>query len=109
MYLFVNEPLAAAAESEDPPSPPPIDDNLDEDEDLPDVPGDDDDEEEEEDEDGDDGKEIPDELKREAEKRGAGSTKEGEFINQIKLSKLYIQFVMVVMRVHKTVFHLLNF
>ncbi|KAM7436682.1 hypothetical protein ABFA07_013596 [Porites harrisoni] len=67
---------AAAAEPEDPPSPPPIDDNLDEDEDLPDVPGDDDDEEEEEDEDGDDGKEIPDELKQEAEKRAAESSKE---------------------------------
>ena len=109
MYLFVNEPLTAAAEPEDPPSPPPIDDNLDEDEDLPDVPGDDDDEEEEEDEDGDDGKEIPDELKQEAEKRATESSKEGEFTNQIKLSKLYIQIVMVVMRVHKTVFRLLNF
>ena len=91
MYLFVNEPLTAAAEPEDPPSPPPIDDNLDEDED------------------GDDGKEIPDELKQEAEKRAAESSKEGEFINQIELSKLYIQIVMVVMRVHKTVFRLLNF
>ena len=79
--LICYEPLAAAAEPEDPPSPPPIiDDNLDEDEDLPDVPGDDDDEEEEEDEDGDDGKEIPDELKQEAEKRAAESSAEGEFI-----------------------------
>ena len=55
---------------------------------MPDVPGDDDDEEEEEDEDGDDGKEIPDELKQEAEKRATESSKEGEFINQVKLSKL---------------------
>ena len=55
---------------------------------MPDVPGDDDEEEEEEDEDGDDGKEIPDELKQEAEKRATESSKEGEFINQVKLSKL---------------------
>ena len=53
---------------------------------MPDVPGDDDDEEEEEDEDGDDGKEIPDELKQEAEKRAAESSKEGEFINQNSLN-----------------------
>ena len=63
---------------------------------MPDVPGDDDDEEEEEDEDGDDGKEIPDELKQEAEKRAAESSVEGEFINQVKLSKLYLQIVSVV-------------
>ena len=55
---------------------------------MPDVPGDDDDEEEEEDEDGDDGKEIPDELKQEAEKRAAESSKESGFINQVELSKL---------------------
>lgn len=76
---------------------------------MPDVPGDDDDEEEEEDEDGDDGKEIPDELKQEAEKRAAESSAEGEVINQVKLSKLYLQIVTVVMRVRKTVFCLLNF
>ena len=55
---------------------------------MPDVPGDDDDEEEEEDEDGDDGKEIPDELKQEVEKRAAESSKESGFINQVELSKL---------------------
>ena len=58
---------------------------------MPDVPGDDDDEEEEEDEDGDEGREIPDELKQEAEKRTAESSAEGGFINQVKLFKVYLQ------------------
>ena len=66
-----------AMETESPPPTPPIDENFDEDEDLPDVPGDDDEDDEEEDDDAGDTREPHDELKREAEKEAAASV-EGE-------------------------------
>lgn len=66
-----------AMETESPPPTPPIDENFDEDEDLPDVPGDDDDDDEEEDDDAGDSREPPDGLKLETEKQAAASA-EGE-------------------------------
>ena len=64
-------------ETESPPPTPPIDENFDEDEDLPDVPGDDDEDDEEEDDDAGDSREPPDGLKLETEKQAAASA-EGE-------------------------------
>ena len=66
-----------AMETESPPPTPPIDENFDEDEDLPDVPGDDDEDDEEEDDDAGDSREPPDGLKLETEKQAAASA-EGE-------------------------------
>lgn len=65
-------------ETESPPPTPPIDENFDEDEDLPDVPGDDDDDDEEEEDDAGDSREPPDGQKLEPEKQAAASAEESK-------------------------------
>ena len=75
-YIFFLS-LAEKPSTEDPAPPPPIDDNFDEDEDLPEVPGDDEDEDEDDEDDNDSHRESQDEFKQEAEKQATESA-EGE-------------------------------